>query len=43
MPLITAGRIKPLIDRVLPFGEVPKAQRAMLEDSHVGKIVVTMG
>jgi len=42
MPMVADGRIKPLIDRVLPFSEVPQAQRAMLDNIHVGKIVVSM-
>jgi NADPH2:quinone reductase len=42
MPMIAAGRIKPLIDRVLPFSQVPQAQKAMLDSAHVGKIVVSM-
>jgi NADPH2:quinone reductase len=42
MPMVAAGRIKPLIDRVLPFSQVPQAQKAMLDSAHVGKIVVSM-
>ena len=35
-----AGRIRPLIDRVFPFRELPEAKAYMESDRHVGKIVV---
>jgi NADPH:quinone reductase len=40
MPLLAAGRIRPLIDRVFPFRELPEAKAYMESDRHVGKIVV---
>jgi NADPH:quinone reductase-like Zn-dependent oxidoreductase len=40
MPWIAQGRFKPLIDRILPFDQVPQAHEAMRADTHVGKIVV---
>ncbi len=40
MPWIAEGRLKPLIDRVLPFDQVPQAHDAMRSNAHVGKIVV---
>jgi NADPH:quinone reductase-like Zn-dependent oxidoreductase len=42
LPLIAAGRIAPLVDRVFPFGELAQAKRYMESDAHVGKIVVRM-
>src|SRR6267142_1833563 len=41
LPLFASGRIRPLIDRVFPFAELPAAKAYMDSDAHVGKIVVT--
>ena len=41
LPLFASGRIRPLIDRVFPFAELPAAKAYMESDAHVGKIVVT--
>ena len=43
MPAIAAGRIKPIIDRAYPLGELAAARERMESNQHVGKIVVTMG
>jgi NADPH:quinone reductase-like Zn-dependent oxidoreductase len=40
LPLIAAGRIAPLVDRVFPFTELPAAKAHMESDAHVGKIVL---
>ncbi len=40
LPAIAEGRIKPLIDRVFPFDELPAAKAYMESDAQVGKIVV---
>ena len=40
MPAIAAGRIRPLIDRVYPFGELPEARARMESNQHLGKIVI---
>jgi NADPH:quinone reductase-like Zn-dependent oxidoreductase len=40
LPLIAEGRIKPLLDRVYPFDELPAATARMQANAHVGKIVV---
>lgn len=42
LPLLAQGRVKPVIDTVVPFAEVANAHRRMDEGSHVGKIVLTM-
>jgi NADPH:quinone reductase-like Zn-dependent oxidoreductase len=42
MPAIAAGRIKPVIDRVFPFGELAAARAHMEASRHVGKIVLAM-
>jgi NADPH:quinone reductase-like Zn-dependent oxidoreductase len=43
LPLFASGRLKPLVDRVYDFAELPKAKEAMEADTHVGKIVVRVG
>jgi NADPH2:quinone reductase len=42
LPLIAEGRIRPLIDRVYPFDELPAAAGRLQANTHVGKIVVTL-
>jgi NADPH2:quinone reductase len=42
LPLIAAGKIKPLIDRVFPFGELAAAKAYMESNAHLGKIAVRM-
>ena len=42
LPLFAAGRIRPLVDRVFPFAELPAAKAYMESDAHVGKIVLRM-
>lgn len=40
LPLMEQGRIRPVIDQVFPFADLPAAQARMLSDAMVGKIVV---
>lgn len=40
-PLIAAGEIKPVIDRVFAFEDVVEAHRRMEGGDHIGKIVLT--
>ncbi len=39
-PLVAAGRVHPVIDRVLPLAEAPEAHRLIESGSHVGKILL---
>jgi putative PIG3 family NAD(P)H quinone oxidoreductase len=39
-PLISAGRVVPVVDRVLPLGDAAQAHRAMEDSAHIGKIVL---
>lgn len=39
-PLFAAGRLHPVVDRVLPFAEAAEAHRAMEADENFGKIVM---
>lgn len=41
-PAIADGRIRPVIDRVLPLDEVVAAHRSLEESSHVGKVVLAL-
>jgi len=40
LPLFASGKLKPLVDRVYEFAELPKAVERMEADQHIGKIVV---
>jgi NADPH:quinone reductase-like Zn-dependent oxidoreductase len=42
LPLVAAGRLRPLIDRVFPFDQLPAARAHMEANAHLGKIVVTV-
>jgi NADPH:quinone reductase-like Zn-dependent oxidoreductase len=43
LPAIADGRIRPVIDRVCAFDELPAAKAHMESNTHLGKIVVRMG
>lgn len=40
-PLIEAGKIKPVIDGILPLAEAQKAHERMQSSGHIGKILLT--
>ena len=40
LPLFASGKLKPVIDRVYDFNDLPAAKARMEADAHVGKIVV---
>jgi NADPH:quinone reductase-like Zn-dependent oxidoreductase len=40
LPFIASGKIKPLVDRVFPFAELPAAKAYMESNAQVGKIAV---
>ena len=42
MPAFAAGRIRPVIDNVYPFGKLEEAKARMESNLHVGKIVLAM-
>jgi NADPH:quinone reductase-like Zn-dependent oxidoreductase len=42
-PLISSGRVRPVVDRVLPLTEAGQAHRLLEEGAHVGKIVLVTG
>ena len=42
LPAIAAGRIRPLVDRVFAFGELPAAKAYMESNAQVGKIVLAI-
>lgn len=41
-PLLGTGRVRPVVDRVLPVLEAAEAHRAMEAGGHIGKIVLTI-
>ena len=42
LPLIAAGKVKPVMDSTFPLKEAPAAQRRMEASAHIGKIVLTV-
>ena len=43
MLAIAAGRIRPVVDRVFPFDQLPEARAHMESNRHLGKIVLGIG
>ena len=41
-PLIEAGKIKPVVDTVLPLGQAMEAHARMAASAHIGKILLAM-
>ncbi len=41
-PLIAAGRIKPVIDKVFPLAEAQAAHARMVQSAHIGKILLKL-
>ena len=41
-PLIAAGEVRPVIDRVLPLSEVGAAHRLLESSTHIGKVVLAL-
>jgi NADPH:quinone reductase len=42
LPFLADGRLKPVVDKVFPFAELPGAIKFMESDAQLGKIVVTL-
>jgi len=42
MPLISAGKVKPLMDSTFPLEKAAEAHRRMETSEHIGKIVLTL-
>ena len=42
LPYFAAGHIRPLIDRVFRFDELPQAKAFVESDAHLGKVVIRM-
>jgi NADPH:quinone reductase-like Zn-dependent oxidoreductase len=41
LPALASGHLKPVIDRVFPFAELPQAKAHMESNAHLGKIILT--
>jgi NADPH:quinone reductase-like Zn-dependent oxidoreductase len=42
LPLVAAGQLRPLVDKVFGFADLPAARAHMEANRHVGKIVIAM-
>lgn len=42
LPLVEAGKLKPVVDQVLPLSEAPQAHQILEERRQVGKVVLTI-
>ena len=42
LPLFASGTLKPVIEKVFEFEDLPKAQQAMQSNSHLGKLVLKL-
>jgi len=42
LPYFASGRLKPLVDRVYRFDELPQAKAYVESDAHLGKVVIRM-
>ena len=42
LPYFAAGKLKPLVDRVYRFDELPQAKAYVESDAHLGKVVIRM-
>ena len=40
LPAIASGHVRPVIDRVFPFAELPQAKAYMESNAHLGKIIL---
>jgi len=40
LPSIAAGRLRPVIDKVFTFAELPQAKAYMESNAHLGKIII---
>jgi NADPH:quinone reductase-like Zn-dependent oxidoreductase len=41
-PLVEAGVVKPIVDRVLPLADAAEAHRLMESSTHIGKILLEL-
>jgi NADPH:quinone reductase-like Zn-dependent oxidoreductase len=41
-PWITAGKIRPVINRIFPLADAAAAQQLMESTEHIGKIILTI-
>jgi NADPH:quinone reductase-like Zn-dependent oxidoreductase len=41
-PLVESGRVRPVVDRVLPVTDAAQAHRVVEASDHVGKVVLSV-
>ncbi|MGI5338939.1 NAD(P)H-quinone oxidoreductase [Streptomyces sp. CA-181903] len=42
-PLVSGGRVRPVVDRTMPLRDAARAHRVVEDSSHVGKVLLTTG
>ena len=42
LPALASGHVRPVIDRVFPFKDLPKAKAHMESNAHLGKIAIVI-
>ncbi|MER5780991.1 NAD(P)H-quinone oxidoreductase [Streptomyces mobaraensis] len=42
-PLVSGGRVRPVVDRTMPLRDAAQAHRVVEDSSHVGKVLLTTG
>jgi len=40
LPFFVSGKLKPVVEQVFDFDDLPKAQQAMQMNTHLGKLVL---
>jgi len=40
LPALASGHVRPVIDKVFPFKDLPKAKAYMESNAHLGKIIL---
>jgi NADPH2:quinone reductase len=42
LPALASGHLRPVIDKIFPFAELPQAKAYMESNAHLGKIILKL-